>query len=358
MHFVVDANIIIAENFGRSVRFRTLLAASNTLGYKVYVPCLAITETVAKFSREFGEEFNSVRRILGQLSKLLGQRFETAVADLDPEKETASFKDSLVAKLNHAHVTQLHYPDTSHADVVHRAVSRKRPFDQNGSGYRDTLIWLSTLKLASQTDGTIVLVSKDGDFGKADALHSDLINDLVEAGHTKDKVALSPSLSNIIDEYIRPELKVGLLENPLETLANLNVDAQEAVLLAIQGAYNNVEWEPNELGLPSECETPILYYVERVKDLHVVEVRELPDGNSLVRVKTEVSGGFNFFMLKADLYVIDDDPRLDVADLDWNEYGLLGEVTLQLNATIDLLLDQANLLEPQAQVVYLAPPDA
>ena len=355
MHFVVDANIIIAEDFGRSVRFRTLLAASNALGYKVYVPRLAITETVAKFSREFGKEFNSARRILGQLSKLLGQRLETAIADLDPETETASFENSLVAKLNYAHVTQLHYPDIAHEDVAHRAVSRKRPFGQEGSGYRDTLIWLSTLKLADETDGKIVLVTKDGDFGKADALHNDLINDLVEAGHTKDKVALSSSLSNIIDEYIRPKLNSVLLENPLETLANLNVDAQETILLAIQGAYNNVEWDPNELGLPSECETPTLYYVEGVENLHVVEVRELPDGNSLVRVETEVSGGFNFFMLKADLYVVDDDPSLDVADFDWNEYGLLGEVTLQLNATIDFLVDQANPLEPQAQVVYLAP---
>ena len=358
MHFVVDANIIIAEDFGRSVRFRTLLTASNALGYKVYVPRLAITETVAKFSREFGKEFNSTRRILGQLSKLLGQRFETAIADLDPETETASFENSLVAKLNYAHVTQLHYPDITHEDVAHRAVSRKRPFGQKGSGYRDTLIWLSTLKLAGEIDGKIVLVTKDGDFGKADALHNDLINDLVEAGHTKDKVALSSSLSNIIDEYIRPKLNSVLLENPLETLANLNVDAQEAILIAIQGAYNNVEWEPNELGLPSECETPTLYYVEGVENLHVVEVRELPDGNSLVRVETEVSGGFNFFMLKADLYVVDDDPRLDVADFDWNEYGLLGEVTLQLNATIDFLVDQANPLEPQAQVVYLVPLDA
>ena len=357
MHFVVDANIIIAEDFGRSVRFRTLLAASTTLGYKVYVPRLAITETVAKFSREFGKEFKSARSILGQLSKLLGVRFETGIAHLDQEAETAAFENALVAKLNYHQVTQLHYPDISHADVVRRAVSRKRPFDQNGSGYRDTLIWLSALNLASQTDGKIILVSKDEDFGKSDVLHSDLINDLVEAGHAKEKVALSSSLSNIIDEDIRPKLKAVLLENPLETLANLNIDAKEAILLAIQGAYNYVEWEPNELGLPPECQTPTLYYAEGIEDLHVVEVRELSDGNSLVRLETEVYGGFNFFMLKADWYVVDDDPRLDVAEFDWNEYGLLGEVTLKLNASIDLLVDQANPLEPQAQVVSLVPPD-
>ena len=357
MHIILDASAIIAEDFGRSVRFRTLLAASKALDYEVIVPSLAIAETVGKFHREIGKEDNSVRRVLGQLSKLLGRRIDPTVVGIDPGSESESFKSALESRLQYSEVIILSYPDVAHEDIAERAISRRRPFDQNGSGYRDTLIWLSALKLAGETGGQIILVSEDGDFGTANGLHGDLTNDLVEAGHPKDKVMLSKSLSNVIDEYVLPKLSAVLLEKPLAALADLGVDAQEATLLAIQTAYNHVEWEPNELGLPPECETPTLYYVEGGEDLQVVEVRALPDGRLLARIVTKVFGGFNFFMLKADLYVVDEDPRLDVADFDWNEYGLLGEITLELNATIDLLIDQSNPLKPQAQVVSLAIPE-
>ena len=33
------------------------------------------------------------------------------------------------------------YADISHADIVTRDLKRRKPFQQNGKGYRDTLLW-------------------------------------------------------------------------------------------------------------------------------------------------------------------------------------------------------------------------
>ena len=332
MHIVLDASAIISENYGRSTQFRTLLLASTALDYRVCVPNVAMTETVAKFSRDFDRDFNLTRRELGKLAKLLDRRLDPAIADLALEVERETFESSLVASLNYVDATFLEYPTTAHQEVAHRAVSRKRPFNDKGSGYRDTLIWLSALDLARQTEGQIILLTEDGDFGNDEGLHKDLIDDLVREGHQEDKIRLFRSLSEVIDQHIRPNLTAVIAENPLKTLAGLNVDTEEAILLAIHDSYSNVEWEPDELGLPLECQSPNLYYVEAVENPTVLEVRELPDDKLLIMVQADVHGGFNFYMLTGDWFLFDDDPRLSVFELDWNDHGLAGEVTLELIA--------------------------
>ena len=357
MHIILDASTIIDENFGRSARFRTLLLASFALGYKVCVPRLAVAETVAKFSRDFSRDFNLVRRDLGKMAKLLDRPLDEGVLGLVPEEEKEAFETALFAGLNCAGAKLLDYPDITHEEVARKAISRKRPFNEKGSGYRDALIWSSTLELARETEDALILVSADGDFGDHEGLHKDLIDDLVNEGHKEGKITLSKSLSTVIDEQVRPNLTAVLSANPLQTLADLNVDTQEFMLLAIYGAYNNVEWEPDQLGLPAECQTPTLYYVEGAENLNVMNVRELPDDKLLVIVEADVDGGFNFYMLYADWDALEDDPRLLAWDLDWNDHGLLGEVTLQLHAKVDVLVDVLDPLEPQAQVISMVPRD-
>ena len=357
MRIVLDATTVIAEGYGRSARFRTLLSASAAAGYTVYIPRVAIAETAGKFSRELDRHSQSARRTLGQLSRLLGERPESPDLKIDPEAETTLFEEALLEQLSDADVSILPYPEVAHEELANRAISRKRPFDEKGSGYRDALIWFSILRLASESDDPILLVAGDEDFGdgKKGVLHSDLIDDLICNGHPHDRVLLSKSLAQVIDEYIRPSLTEIFWVDPQATLMILAFDIQDSVESAIEYEYEDQEWDPQELGLPPECVEPDLEKVKWLELINVVDVRQLPNHKFLVRVEASVLATFEVFLLRSNSRILREDPRFRVTQLDWNAESWTVDVILALRAVVDLVVHEFNPREHQAQAVSMEP---
>ena len=134
MRIVLDASTIIAEGYGRSARFKTLLSASTIAGYTVFVPRLVVAETAAKLSRELDERKRKGRRGLGQRSRLLAQRLELPAIDLGSLEDTTLIEEDLLTRFTEAGVAILPYPKVSHEELSSRAISRTRPFNDKGSG--------------------------------------------------------------------------------------------------------------------------------------------------------------------------------------------------------------------------------
>lgn len=88
--------------------------------------------------------------------------------------------------------------DVDHAETVRRAVNRLPPCDSKGDGYRDTLNWLTLLRLVEQNgDQDVIWVSNDTDFFEATdplRLHQNLIEDLAALGAT-DRVSCRRDLA-------------------------------------------------------------------------------------------------------------------------------------------------------------------
>jgi hypothetical protein len=112
----------------------------------------------------------------------------TSLADLVATAADA-FPPRLDAQLADLNVDVVDPPDVPHMDLVTRASIRRRPCDDNGNGYRDTLIWLTLIELAKSTNDAVALVSDNyKDFGVTGAqsddrsLHAQLIEDLEAAG--------------------------------------------------------------------------------------------------------------------------------------------------------------------------------
>ena len=266
---------------------------------------------------------------------------DSEISGLDHKQETAAFENRLIAQLDEAQANVLPYPETAHASIVRRAISRQRPFDEKGSGYRDTLIWLSVLEIAGATDMNVVLVSGDSDFkDDADNLHPDLINELSVHGYADDKVTLVTTVAKIIDEYIRPNLTEVLWENPLGTLTDLNFEVYKGIVSGIWHHYGAGELDPTDLELSPACETPTLEFVEDPGDLRIVDVRELPGHRYLVRVETDTDALFSTYVWKSDWDAVENDPRLNIEDYDWNDFGMLVAASVDLHVSCDLYVHQ------------------
>ena len=342
MHFVLDANIVIAEGFGASAHLSALLSASSAVGYKVYLPKSALEEIAAKYSRELTSNSQKVGSTIATLSRLLGRDLESPVIGLDLKRETESFQGRLLEQLMAANSVVLDYPVTSHEDLVKRATTRRRPFDEKGSGYRDALVWQTVLELATTVEGNIVLVSKDKDFrDDQGSLHHDLTEDLAAHGLPKDKVILATSLADLVDKHVRPNLGTVPWESVLQFLAEGGLNLEDAIGLIVQDACSGKEWAPSELGLPWEYESPILEMVEGVSDLTVVDIRQLSPNQVLVKIKAKIDGDFGIFVYKPDWYNLNDS-RLHVDEFDWNERYLSAGITLPLLCELDLVVDITN----------------
>ena len=348
-HFVLDANAVIAEQYGASAHIRALLSASSAVGFQVHLPKVALEEIAAIYERDLSKNAKEADKRLSRLSWLLGRSIDSPVDGFDSKEETESFRERLLSHLGMTESRIIDYPDTPHETLVKRATSRKRPFDDNGSGYRDALIWESVLELAKQVKGSIVLVTKDKDFREGSSnLHSDLIKDLERIGLPEDKVTLATDLAVLVDQHVRPNLGTLPWESSLQYLAQGGVNLEESITRILLDACSGKEWEPAELGIPWKYESPTLAMIADVSGLTVIDIGQLNSSQVLVKVEADVIAEFDVFVHKPDWYT-SEDSRLTVVEFDWNSHYVWAEIPLSLHCNLDLVIDASN---PEQQEVW------
>jgi uncharacterized protein YeaC (DUF1315 family) len=185
----------------KGTAWRVLANAPSAWDIQIFLPEVAVLEAVAGYQRRLTEALAGVSSWEKKLGTLLGLTNLTKTLDNALKESAASYPDQFQSSLNELGAKILAPPDVDHIQVVQRAVSRRRPCDQKGDGYRDTLNWLTVLALASQhPDDQIVWVSDNSrDFGSDDGttLHEDLIRDL-EAIGAQNRVRWIRTLADLV----------------------------------------------------------------------------------------------------------------------------------------------------------------
>ena len=77
-------------------------------------------------------------------------------------------------------------PKVSHRKLIERAIQKRKPFDENGRGFNDVMIWLSLVDfLRTRKFAEVVLVTNNAkDFASGGSVLEDLANDLRDASIT------------------------------------------------------------------------------------------------------------------------------------------------------------------------------
>ena len=358
MHIFLDANSIIEQGYGTYAETTELLSIARAWGHQVHVPQVALEEVVAYFSRTLSEKISAVRGPIGQLSKFLGRELEYPINSTDLYDETRLFREQFENRLAAANVNIPQYPANSHEEIVNRATSRTRPFDEEGSGYRDTLLWFNILELTDELDGQIILVSRDNDFrGGGDSLHNHLVEDLASNGQPSDRVVLTKSVKDLMKQHIYPNVQNAFADDPLGRLAALEIDVKETIGLGIQSSPLITDWDPRELGLSLDCESTILDSVEGISNLNVVGVRQVPGDKFSVNITCDFVGTFEIVIPSADWDEMATDPRLRLMDPDWNDNGVLPAISVGFHCELDLEINPLDTKEYTVQVFTLSLPN-
>src|SRR5260370_25557212 len=94
-----------------------------------------------------------------------------------------------------------------------------------------------------------------------------------------------------------------------------------------------------KIGLASEVEEIIGSYVEDLSDFHVVDAYKLSSGAWFIEAIALASYQFDFFILKADWYGMDEEAPIDVISSDWNDHYIYAQAVKPIHVSFTLTLN-------------------
>jgi PIN domain len=186
--------------------------------------------------------------------------------------DQSTYQEQLVERPENLGIEFLPWPETPHEEIVKRATERRPPFDEAGSGYRDTLVWMSCLALAG-AGRTVFLVSQDRDFAGRDL---DLAGALI-----KEVTDLSGSVTLVrhLGAWLLTLVPWGDVGDLKEAAANAR-DEEVASIFAPWDIFEGQDFTRAELGLPpSAVIDEINYYGSDGEDLERVSHARKEDGS-------------------------------------------------------------------------------
>lgn len=248
--FVLDSNAIMSDPSLAGTAWKLLAHAATSKDTQLAISEVSRLEVIAGYSRRVKDAQSGLHTWTRRNLSALGMGHLAEVLHESMVEQVERYESSLDSRLSSIPVELLPIPEVEHIALVSRAVNRVPPCDDNGDGYRDTLIWLSVLKVATERpDEKIILVTADKDFVDATgtALQAALLEELQDNG-LKDRVKVLPNLqaaalstlasidgasddlSFIRDKVERDSVEVYIRFTLLEPLEELSLSARDLAL--------------------------------------------------------------------------------------------------------------------------------
>jgi hypothetical protein len=278
---VVDTNALWDDLRLAGIAWQVLAAATRDNPACLRFCSTVLDEAKAKFAERANAEAkhlaDETRKYLPD-SALLEPVLETLKAEI------TGFEDYLADRIPEGlKAGILPYPDDlTHAEMTARALRRVPPFDQRGSGYRDSLIWLAALAEAESLKAELILVSNDSAFknpekGKGTELHPKLV---AEAAGRGVNAHLSVTLTHLITSYLYPNAGEGV-----DLTALAASEAQEQIAAYLEEHLGDpgvtTSMAVQAMGLPTSATDFKISYVENVRDVALTKLQEI-DGGQVV----------------------------------------------------------------------------
>ncbi|MFJ9988084.1 PIN domain-containing protein [Streptomyces globisporus] len=186
MIVILDTTVFSSDFTCSGTAWRVLAHASKTWGLQIRVPEVVVAEAVGGYGREIENASLAVEKIVtkyaGRLG--LGQQFGDLLGNL--QERHRDYQERLTQLIEDLGGAVLPPPEVPHMELARRATSRRKPCDQKGDGYRDTLNWLLVLETAQSNPGETIfwVTDNSSDFANEEKndLHEDLLEDLEGIG--------------------------------------------------------------------------------------------------------------------------------------------------------------------------------
>lgn len=288
MFVLLDTNVFVRDWRLTGNAFRVFLESLERIGLRWVVPEIVHAEVENKAEERLAAVKEKLELAVKDLQFLPAVKPDALT--FDAAAALVEYKDYFRKIAAGAQARMLPHPDVPHAQLALRATKKRRPFKENGSGYRDALIWCSAMELLSANEGDLCFVTQNTkDFGEAGTLHADLADDLAERGIDAGRIQYFNSLDAFNQGVVLPILeRVEGLASELQD-GSASLDLAEVVRDGLRDALNPRDVAFVALDWAYECGSVRLNRVTAVSDLNVIEVRRLPSGRIFARASASAS---------------------------------------------------------------------
>jgi hypothetical protein len=289
MYIAIDSNVIFHDFHLTNPSSQLLLKFARETRTRLLIPRIVLDETFNNFDREIRLAADSINKLLRDDSP-----------KIDINEEITRFKSKFEAKLRKGlNAEILNIPEIAHDALVKRAMMRKRPFNQQGSGYRDALIWFSLLEFLKNTNDTICFVTNDIKAfwnDKRDALHPDLIEDLALADLHKESVSIFANVEDLNAKIIKPKLaafdefRTVITKDQFGSLRVKNIIEEYKKDFEHELRGSNLErlLRNSIISALRYLKEPQFVEMEAPTDFKALEVFELSGGDLFIRYEVEI----------------------------------------------------------------------
>jgi hypothetical protein len=199
---------------------------------------VTVSELVRQWTERYTAKLAKLRTAWMEFAKLhaVGSIGAFDATAFDVPTQAAAFCQRLLSRLAELRIEVISLPRVTHHDVLARDFATRKPFDREGKGYRDTLIWLSFLDWLASGPGiqTIFVSNNARDFGQ-NGFDASLAQDLDPFGTVA--VSLRTTLSDEVEtlwEELNGEALLAAASESDEEWGH--DDAETASLVAVENA--------------------------------------------------------------------------------------------------------------------------
>lgn len=329
---VLDTNCFNDDARAGRPKLQTILEAVRKEAIQVAVPEVVLEELEKQFAKRSKRTY---REIAGAIR---GQREELDKLGLpippipEPDSnEIIGYRERLEDSLEAAGARIVAIP-TDLRPAVAWAVHRRKPFEQEGRGFPDAVIWLTVLQLAGENTGEeIALVTSDKDLAVSRSdprLADELADDLEDAGRPRDQVRRVSGISVFVEE-------LGKRLEASRTQAQVLID-EGAFDAAIESRlyYGEVEQGPLRLGVDLDNDPTVIGW--DLEALRLEDAVSLPGDRIYLEATARGQAVLNLVIFRADyaLAVEADYVPFAVSNLDLNRHYLEAEAELTLDLSL------------------------
>ena len=260
----LDANALNQDPMCSGAVWHVLAHAPTEWDLRLMTSEIAVAEAVASYYRRIDNELVKIGKATSALGSL-GAAAEITALVSALQRRRAGYREHLESSLVAAKVEVVSAPDVSHMTVVARSVTRRRPCDDKGDGYRDTLIWITLLEIArANAEDEVVLVTKDGDFldDERSSLHPHLVEDL-EAISASDRVRVSTVLADAALELADRSSEASDMR---ALKADLKDDTVRSFVESITCRLQDRKLDPRNCALPRDSRANYLQGLGKMVD--------------------------------------------------------------------------------------------
>jgi hypothetical protein len=247
------------------------------------------------------------------------------------ERETARYREFLSQQILNVGGRTLPYPEIPHQTIVKRELQRRKPFKENGSGYRDLLIWESLRQLTWSGHERIAFITANiRDFIADARLHNDLAADVLNP----DRLEVFASLKDFNEKHIIPRLKTDdRFNKELQAISSISANVSAWIrdnLLEI------LRWDEIGYAISPVPDAGSFFASEIVSfdDFKITSARKLDDGGLLCSVLVNAS-------IAVSIEIDEDDYHAHEEIRDWLGGGSIGSwhEIFPLAVSLELIID-------------------